>query len=178
MHIVDERQETKPIPRQGFAYVHFIHRTSYMLNVTAEEQGVGAGVLLRAIEPLEGINLRKRLGKTEKSRIWREGQDVLRLRLPSTGGWTEWTCAPSVRFGLGLRFEKLRTFAQLYASASRTRLAGCCVSLRLAAPFVSGRSKGEKKSLGSIRFECAIVRRQSQKSTVKGEHHNESYTQP
>ena len=33
---------------RGFAYVYFIYGTSYMLNVTAEEPGVGAGVLLRA----------------------------------------------------------------------------------------------------------------------------------
>ena len=37
-----------------------------MLNVTAEEPGVGAGVLLRAIEPLEGIDLMKRLRNTGK----------------------------------------------------------------------------------------------------------------
>jgi DNA-3-methyladenine glycosylase len=51
---------------KGFAYVYFVYGTSYMLNVTAEESGVGAGVLLRAIEPLEGINLMKRLRKTDK----------------------------------------------------------------------------------------------------------------
>jgi len=51
---------------KGFAYVYFIYGTSYMLNVTAEEPGVGAGVLLRAIEPLDGINLMKRLRKTDK----------------------------------------------------------------------------------------------------------------
>ena len=50
----------------GFAYVYFIYGTSYMLNVSAEEPGVGAGVLLRAIEPLDGINLMKRLRKTDK----------------------------------------------------------------------------------------------------------------
>jgi DNA-3-methyladenine glycosylase len=41
----------------GFAYVYFTYGTSYMLNVTAEEPGVGAGVLLRPIEPLQGITL-------------------------------------------------------------------------------------------------------------------------
>ena len=51
---------------RGFAYVYFTYGTSYMLNVTAEEPGVGAGVLLRAIEPLDGINLMKRLRKTDK----------------------------------------------------------------------------------------------------------------
>ncbi len=51
---------------RGFAYVYFVYGTSYMLNVTSEEAGVGAGVLLRAIEPLEGINQMKRLRKTDK----------------------------------------------------------------------------------------------------------------
>jgi DNA-3-methyladenine glycosylase len=51
---------------RGFAYVYFVYGTSFMLNVTAEDAGVGAGVLLRAIEPLEGINLMKRLRKIDK----------------------------------------------------------------------------------------------------------------
>jgi len=50
----------------GFAYVYFIYGTSYMLNVTAEEPGVGSGVLLRALEPLEGINQMERYRKTDK----------------------------------------------------------------------------------------------------------------
>jgi DNA-3-methyladenine glycosylase len=51
---------------KGLAYVYFIYGTSYMLNVTAEEPGVGGGVLLRAIEPLDGIKLMKRLRKSDK----------------------------------------------------------------------------------------------------------------
>lgn len=51
---------------KGFAYVYFIYGTSFMLNVTAEDPGVGAGVLLRAIEPLDGVLLMKRLRKTDK----------------------------------------------------------------------------------------------------------------
>jgi len=39
----------------GHAYVRLTYGVSYMLNVSAEEEHVGAGVLLRAVEPLDGI---------------------------------------------------------------------------------------------------------------------------
>jgi DNA-3-methyladenine glycosylase len=51
---------------RGFAYVYFIYGTSYMLNVTAEKPGGGAGVLLRALEPLDGIKLMERQRDTDK----------------------------------------------------------------------------------------------------------------
>jgi DNA-3-methyladenine glycosylase len=41
--------------QRGRAYVYFIYGSSYCLNVASESQGVGAGVLLRALEPLEGV---------------------------------------------------------------------------------------------------------------------------
>lgn len=37
-----------------------------MLNVSAEEPGVDAGVLFRALEPIEGIKLMERYRKTKK----------------------------------------------------------------------------------------------------------------
>jgi len=40
----------------GHAYVYFIYGTSYMLNVSSEPAGIGAGVLLRALEPARGID--------------------------------------------------------------------------------------------------------------------------
>jgi DNA-3-methyladenine glycosylase len=40
--------------QRGHAYVYLCYGTSFLLNVTSEVAGVGAGVLLRAIEPLEG----------------------------------------------------------------------------------------------------------------------------
>lgn len=40
---------------RGHAYVYFIYGCWYSLNVSAEYEGIGAGVLLRALEPLEGI---------------------------------------------------------------------------------------------------------------------------
>jgi DNA-3-methyladenine glycosylase len=39
----------------GHAYVRLTYGVSYMLNVSAEAQDIGAGVLLRAVEPLDGI---------------------------------------------------------------------------------------------------------------------------
>jgi DNA-3-methyladenine glycosylase len=65
----------------GFAYVYFIYGTSYMLNVSAEAPGVGAGVLLRAIEPLEGIDLMKQLRKTGKLRDLARGPGRLAAAL-------------------------------------------------------------------------------------------------
>ena len=42
---------------RGHAYVYFTYGSSFLLNVTSEGSGVGGGVLVRAIEPLEGIEL-------------------------------------------------------------------------------------------------------------------------
>jgi DNA-3-methyladenine glycosylase len=66
---------------KGFAYVYFIYGTSYMLNVAAGEPGVGAGVLLRAIEPLEGIDLMKRFRKAGKLRDLARGPGRLAAAL-------------------------------------------------------------------------------------------------
>src|SRR5580704_5960248 len=40
---------------RGHAYVYFIYGNHYMLNVSGQREGIGEGVLLRAAEPLHGI---------------------------------------------------------------------------------------------------------------------------
>ena len=50
----------------GHAYVYLAYGSSYMLNVSSERPGTGAGVLIRALEPLEGIpimRLNRRVGR-------------------------------------------------------------------------------------------------------------------
>jgi DNA-3-methyladenine glycosylase len=39
----------------GHAYVYLCYGTSYLLNVSSETSGIGAGVLLRSLEPVHGI---------------------------------------------------------------------------------------------------------------------------
>jgi len=52
----------------GCCYVYFTYGSSFMVNVSSEEPGVGAGVLLRALEPLEGIEIMQRFRKTTRAR--------------------------------------------------------------------------------------------------------------
>ena len=56
---------------RGHAYVYFIYGNHFMLNVSAGSHGSGEGVLLRAAEPLQGIERMQTL----------RGTDVLTRRL-------------------------------------------------------------------------------------------------
>jgi DNA-3-methyladenine glycosylase len=48
---------------RGLAYVYFTYGNHFMLNVTAERPGTGGGVLIRALQPLEGIeHMQRRRG--------------------------------------------------------------------------------------------------------------------
>src|ERR1700689_1793680 len=43
--------------QHGHAYVYFVYGNWFSLNISGEPAGIGGGVLLRALEPLEGIAL-------------------------------------------------------------------------------------------------------------------------
>ena len=53
---------------RGHAYIYLNYGTSWMLNVSSEAAGVGAGVLIRALEPLEGVALMQAHRGIEKLR--------------------------------------------------------------------------------------------------------------
>jgi DNA-3-methyladenine glycosylase len=53
---------------RGHAYVYLAYGVSWMLNVSSETKGVGAGVLIRALEPAEGIAIMAKNRGTERLR--------------------------------------------------------------------------------------------------------------
>jgi DNA-3-methyladenine glycosylase len=50
----------------GHAYVFFNYGAHFMLNVSAEPVGTAGGILIRGLEPLEGIELMQRHRKTSR----------------------------------------------------------------------------------------------------------------
>jgi DNA-3-methyladenine glycosylase len=92
----------------GYCYVYFTYGSSFMVNVTSEEPGVGAGVLLRALEPLEGIEIMQRVRKTARSRDIARGPGRLAKAMhidkrydgvDLCGGEAVWLGTPARRIG-------------------------------------------------------------------------------
>ena len=67
--------------RPGHAYVYLCYGTSYMLNVSSEAEGTGAGVLLRALEPLGGVEHMRRARNVESLRDLARGPGRLAAAL-------------------------------------------------------------------------------------------------
>lgn len=65
----------------GHAYVYLAYGVSWMLNVSSETEGTGAGVLIRALEPLEGLAIMKRNRGVERLRDLARGPGRLAAAL-------------------------------------------------------------------------------------------------
>ncbi len=66
---------------RGHAYVYLAYGVSYMLNVSSEAPGIGAGVLIRALEPLEGVAIMRRNRGVERLRDLARGPGRLAAAL-------------------------------------------------------------------------------------------------
>lgn len=62
---------------RGHAYVYLAYGVSWMLNVSGEAPGTGAGVLIRALEPLEGVHIMQENRGTERLRDLARGPGSL-----------------------------------------------------------------------------------------------------
>jgi DNA-3-methyladenine glycosylase len=66
---------------RGHAYVYLAYGTSYMLNVSGETEGIGAGILIRTLEPLDGIAIMRRNRGVERLRDLARGPGRLAAAL-------------------------------------------------------------------------------------------------
>jgi DNA-3-methyladenine glycosylase len=66
---------------RGRAYIYLAYGSSYMLNVSSETPGIGAGVLIRALEPLEGVSIMQRNRGVERLRDLARGPGRLAAAL-------------------------------------------------------------------------------------------------
>jgi DNA-3-methyladenine glycosylase len=55
---------------RGHGYVHFVYGSGYMLNVSSDIAGIGAWVLIRALEPRDGIPIMQRNRDVERLANW------------------------------------------------------------------------------------------------------------
>ncbi|MDQ7251150.1 DNA-3-methyladenine glycosylase [Dongia sedimenti] len=106
--------------RHGHAYVYLAYGTSWMLNVSSEEEGVGSGVLIRALEPLAGIDAMAARRGTEKPR------DLLR----GPGRIAQALAIDRVLDGLDLTRDK-RLWLGIDATGERTSPAKIGTSTRI-----------------------------------------------
>ncbi len=67
--------------RRGHAYVYLCYGISWMLNISGEREGIGAGVLIRALEPQFGLPLMMAARGTERVRDLARGPGRLAMAL-------------------------------------------------------------------------------------------------
>ena len=66
---------------RGHAYVYLAYGVSYLLNVSSEAEGVGAGALIRALEPLQGVATMQRNRRVQAPRDLARGPGRLAAAL-------------------------------------------------------------------------------------------------
>ena len=113
---------------RGHAYVYIAYGTAFMLNVAGGRKGIGTGVLIRALEPLDGIALmRERRGVARDRDLMRgpgrlaaalrvdlriDGVDLCRPGPLWLGrdGWTGGEIGESTRIGITRAAERILRF--------------------------------------------------------------------
>ena len=100
---------------RGHAYVYFIYGSHFMLNLSGQRKGIGEGVLLRGLEPLEGIEWMQRHRHTKSLTELSRGPGRLAAAMRITRGldgldmcaksplWLGTAARPTGKIGVSVR---------------------------------------------------------------------------
>ena len=110
----------------GHAYVYLAYGSSWMLNVSSELAGIGTGVLIRALEPLEGIAIMRQNRGVERLRDLARGPGRLAAALRVDRGLDGLDLCRGARCGSDATTTNQAKSGRASGSASRgMRTASC-----------------------------------------------------
>ena len=118
---------------RGHAYVYFSYGSFWLLNVSSERPGIGAGVLFRALEVVDGFNLiRSARGKTARHIDLARGPGGLALPCESIGASMARIYVPKGRCGWGRKYGHGKQLVKACGSEFRVRWTGRFDSMNVA----------------------------------------------
>jgi DNA-3-methyladenine glycosylase len=122
----------------GYAYVYFTYGSCFMMNVSSEDAGTGAGVLMRALEPLQGIRFMQRQRGTTRLLDLARGPGRLAQAMDIDKRYDGVNLCADGKLWLGaavLRTGPIRTSIRIGITRDVHRL---CRFYERGSPFVSG----------------------------------------
>jgi DNA-3-methyladenine glycosylase len=130
---------------RGHAYVYLVYGSAYMLNVSSEIAGIGAGVLIRALEPRDGIPIMQRNRQIERLRDLTRGPGRLAAAL-----------RVDRRLGLAVPYTDLRKFldTSVPSTSSHGSPAGTIYRAGKAGAQAMAQSERIKASSAANRFQA------------------------
>ena len=112
----------------GHAYVYLCYGVSMMLNVSSEPAGTGAGVLFRALEPIDGVAIMMQHRRTIRLLDIARGPGRLAQALEIDRRLDGWISAPTETSTSRLRTHHHRKSAKASALASPRMRTACFAS--------------------------------------------------
>ena len=129
---------------RGHAYVYLAYGVSFMLNVSSEASGIGAGVLIRALEPVEGVAIMRQNRGVERLRDLTRGPGRLAQALRIDRSLDGLDLCRKARYGWrarATRRDRREESERASGSAFRGRRSGCCGFISGAARSSAARSR-------------------------------------
>ena len=113
MRIAATNESMRHDQRGGYAYIYFSYGNHWMFNVTTEPEGSPGAVLIRAIEPLQGIELMRRNRGVEDLRLLTSGPGRLTkaLLIDKSLNGVDLTTSTEIFIAQGDREEKFEIAA-------------------------------------------------------------------